>query len=237
MTNPHPVPCRVVGTVESPFRERFGIPRQASLVPEAIGRVVFAPDVREALVGLDGFSHVWLVTALHALPDGASRCKVRPPRLGGDTRIGAFATRAPHRPNPIGLSLVEVVAVEPDAPALVFRGCDLLDGTPVIDVKPYVDYADRPRGAVRHGWLGDAQPPDPLAVRFAPDADARAAERDATTPGFRALVARVVALDPRPAHQHAESADYAARLLDVDVHWRVDPTGCTITAILDAIEG
>ena len=223
-----------IGRVASPFRERFGIPRQAALIPNAIARVVFTADVRDALEGLDGFSHAWLLYRFHTIAPDHAKAKVRPPRLDGATRVGALATRSPHRPNPIGLSLVEIVSVDVDAaePTLRFRGCDLLDQTPILDVKPYVEYADRPQTPVRSGWLGDVPRPEARPVRFAESADASVDRLDARYPGLRGLITQMIGLDPRPATQRTtDKAAFGARLYDLDVRWVVDDEHATVVEI------
>ena len=136
----------LIAHIHTPFAEKFGVPRQSGLAPTA-GRIVFAPEYRnpDALRGLEGFSHLWLVWVFdRSARDGWSPT-VRPPRLGGNQRMGVFATRSPFRPNPIGLSCVELSGVEwdtPDGPVLHVRGADLVDGTPILDIKPYLPYCD-----------------------------------------------------------------------------------------------
>ena len=138
---------KVIARIRTDFQEKFGVPRQSGLVPELQGTVVFEPEFRsaEAVRGLDGFSHLWLIWEFsEAVREGWSPT-VRPPRLGGNQRMGVFATRSPFRPNPIGQSSVQLEKVELDpelGPVLHVRGADLMDGTPIFDIKPYVPYAD-----------------------------------------------------------------------------------------------
>ena len=213
-----------VACARTPFRERFGIPRQPGLVPEVPGRLVFLPPYNrpEAVEGLDAFSHVWLIFGFHASPEPAGTLTVRPPRLGGNRRVGVFASRSPHRPNRLGLSVVRLEAVElaPDGPVLHLRGLDLLDGTPVYDVKPYVPYADAVPGACG-GFAGGAIPR--LPVRFGAAAEARLAARG-DRDEVRAVIAAVLALDPRPGYRHGvPDSDrlLGMRLYDFDLRWRV----------------
>jgi tRNA-Thr(GGU) m(6)t(6)A37 methyltransferase TsaA len=213
-----------VAVARTPFRERFGIPRQPGLVPEVPGRLVFVPpyDRPEAVEGLAAFSHVWLVFGFHAnaAPDGT--LTVRPPRLGGNRRVGVFASRSPYRPNRLGLSAVRLDGVDlaSGTPVLRLRGLDLLDGTPVYDVKPYVPYTDALADA-SGGFAAEAIPR--LPVRFAPAADAQLAARP-DRDEVRAVIVAVLALDPRPGYrQDAPDSGrvLGMRLYDVDLRWRV----------------
>ena len=165
-----------IATYHSPLREKFGVPRQSGLAPSVKGRIVFEPAFRDAnaIRGLEGFSHIWLLWAFSAnRPAGHSgqgretswTPTVRPPRLGGNTAMGVFATRSPYRPNPIGLSSVRLESIDlstPDGPVLHVCGADLMDGTPIYDIKPYVSYADSHPDATS-GFV-DATPWEPLTV-------------------------------------------------------------------------
>lgn len=215
---------RPVGMLHSPFGERFGIPRQPGLVPDVPGRLVFLRpyDRPEAVAGLEAFSHVWLLFRFHANPDAGPALTVRPPRLGGNERVGVFASRSPLRPNGIGLSAVRLEGVEQTStgPVLHLRGVDLLDGTPVLDVKPYVPYADAIAGACSGFAVGDTPR---LPVRFQPAAEARIAGR-ADRDEVKAVVEAVLALDPRPGYRQGEpdsGQDLGMRLYDFDLRWRV----------------
>jgi len=138
---------KVIARIQSPFGSKFGIPRQSGLVPELRSTIVFEPEYRdsEALRGMEGFSHLWLIWQFSEAARDTWSPTVRPPRLGGNTRMGVFATRSPFRPNPIGLSCVEIVSIEERAglgTVIVVAGADLMDGTPIYDIKPYTVYAD-----------------------------------------------------------------------------------------------
>lgn len=211
-----------IGILRSPFDEKFGIPRQAGLARRAWGEIRFLPpyDDPKMLDGLEGFSHLWLIFLFSGHLDQGWRPRVRPPRLGGNREVGVWASRSPFRPNPVGLSLVrlEAVVARP-RPLLRVSGVDLLDGTPIIDIKPYLPYSDAVPDA-RSGYAGSA--PDPsLAVRFATPAE-RALENDPDG-GLRELIVEVLALDPRPAYRAGAEPGrrYGMRLAGHDVRWRV----------------
>ena len=141
------VPMKIIARIRSDFSEKFGIPRQSGLVDALRARIVFEPEYRnaDALRGLEGFSHIWLLWQFSRAQREDWSPTVRPPRLGGNARMGVFATRSPYRPNAIGLSCVRLVSVDVDAedgPALTVAGADLLDGSPIFDIKPYLPYAD-----------------------------------------------------------------------------------------------
>ncbi|MCU0255057.1 MAG: tRNA (N6-threonylcarbamoyladenosine(37)-N6)-methyltransferase TrmO [Acidobacteria bacterium] len=220
----HRIEISPVAFARTPFRERFGIPRQPGLVPEVPGRLVFLPpyDRPEAVEGLVVFSHVWLLFGFHANEEPNGTLTVRPPRLGGNRRVGVFASRSPYRPNRLGLSVVRLEGIDltEPGPVLRLRGLDLLDGTPVYDVKPYVPYTD----ALPHatgGFAADAIPR--LPVRFAAAADAQLAARPDREEA-RAVIVAVLALDPRPGYRQGETESRRAlgmRLYDFDLRWRV----------------
>ena len=138
---------KIIARIRTPFKTKFGIPRQSGVAAEVKGEIVFEPDYREteAVRGLEGFSHIWLIWCFTEAVSDKWSTTVRPPRLGGNVRMGVFATRSPFRPNPIGLSSVKLERIEYTAdrgPVLHVRGADLMDGTPIFDIKPYVAYAD-----------------------------------------------------------------------------------------------
>lgn len=212
-----------IGVVRSPWREKFGIPRQSGLADALESSVELAEHLPpESVRGLEQVSHLWIVAWFHEAVADGWRPTVRPPRLGGSARLGVFATRSPHRPNPIALSLVELVAVEPRR--LLFVGGDLLDGTPVLDLKPYLAWAES-RPQARCDWAPEA--PRPLPVTFTPELDADLDD------GVRATIEHSLRWDPRPAHQRDQTGRrYAVALADVDVQFHVDAAGTVcVTAI------
>ncbi len=219
-----------IATIRSDFEARFGIPRQPGLVPAATAEVLFNPpyDDPDALRGLQGCSHIWLIFGFHAIDNSEWRPTVRPPRLGGNQRYGVFATRAPFRPNGLGLSLVRLEGVlDEPARGLAISGQDLLDGTPVYDIKPYMPAIEA---------LPDARPPigfegrpETIAVSWSPAA--RAALPDAS-PQLGELIEQTVAADPRPAYQRGDGETrYGMRLHGHEVTWEADGTQARITAV------
>ncbi len=223
-----------IGIVRSGFREKFGIPRQAGLAPAARATLELLPPYRvpATVRGLEGFSHVWLVFVFHGIPGGRWRPTVRPPRLGGNRRLGVFATRSTFRPNPIGLSAVKLerITTRQGRVILHLQGVDLLDGTPVLDIKPYLPYADRIPEATG-GFAFDA-PGSLAAVEFSP----KAAAFCASWPhgDLRELLIQLLRHDPRPAYQHFQHAprSYGMRLFDCDVRWEMRDEVVYVTEIL-----
>lgn len=213
-----------VGILRSCFKEKFAIPRQPQLAPAARGVLELLPpfDGGEAVAGLEQVSHVWLLFLFHQALEDTPRLKVRPPRLGGNQTLGVFASRATHRPNGIGQSVVKLDKVE--AGRLWLSGIDLLDGTPVLDIKPYVPYADCQLDA-RNGIA--AAPPELIPVEWTPAALAQARlEGERLGEPLVALVEQCLAQDPRPAYQKPQpERRYGARLWDVDVRWHYPETG------------
>jgi len=213
-----------IGFVRSCFKEKFAIPRQPQLAPAARGVLeLVAPfDQAQAVQGLEEVSHVWLLFLFHQALEDKPRLKVRPPRLGGNQSLGVFATRSTHRPNGIGQSVVKLERVEPGR--LWLSGIDLLDGTPVLDIKPYVPYADRIDTACNS--IADAAPAL-IAVEWAEAALHQAhkhAERLAEP--LVELIEQCLAQDPRPAYQVPQAERrYGARLWDVDVRWHYPQPG------------
>lgn len=207
-----------IGHVRSCFKEKFAIPRQPALAPAARGVLELLPpfDRPEAVAGLEGVSHVWLLFLFHQALESQPRLRVRPPRLGGNRYLGVFATRATHRPNGIGQSVVRLDGLEPGR--LLLSGIDLLDGTPVLDIKPYVPYADSPPGA--HNAIAEAPPPA-LMVGWTDAARAQAeAHGQRLGEPLAELIEQCLAQDPRPAYQTpAPERRYGVRLWDVEVHW------------------
>ncbi|WP_019340671.1 tRNA (N6-threonylcarbamoyladenosine(37)-N6)-methyltransferase TrmO [Stutzerimonas stutzeri] len=225
-----------VGFVRSCFKEKFAIPRQPQLAPAARGVLeLVAPfDQPHALEGLEQVSHVWLLFLFHQTLEAEPRLRVRPPRLGGNRMVGVFATRATHRPNGIGQSVVKLDRIEPGR--LYLSGIDLLDGTPVLDIKPYVPYADAIPDA-RNGLAEDA--PNLISVRWTENS-LQQALNEASRLGepLQALIEQCLAQDPRPAYQMpAAERRYGTRLWDVEVRWHYpDPSTITVLEVTRAAD-
>ncbi|KTB63737.1 tRNA (N6-threonylcarbamoyladenosine(37)-N6)-methyltransferase TrmO [Pseudomonas syringae] len=213
-----------VGFVRSCFKEKFAIPRQPQLAPAARGVLeLVAPfDQGEAVQGLEQVSHVWLLFLFHLALEDKPRLKVRPPRLGGNQSMGVFATRATHRPNGIGQSVVKLDKVEPGR--LWLSGIDLLDGTPVLDIKPYVPYADAVSGA-RNDIASAA--PELIPVQWQDAALVQAHEHALRlSEPLVELIEQCLAQDPRPAYQlPTPERRYGARFWDLDVRWHYPQAG------------
>ena len=222
------VSMRAIAHVRSDFSSKFGVPRQSGLVPALEAEVVFAPEFRnpDALRGLEGFSHLWLIWVF----DRAARAQwsptVRPPRLGGNARVGVFATRSPFRPNPVGLSVVELAGIEETAdrgPVLHIRGADLMDGTPVLDIKPYLPYADCiPEAA---GGFAAVPAGETLEVDIPPELLER------VPPERREALRGVLALDPRPRYQEDPERVYGFGFAGLEVRFSVAGKRLTVREI------
>ena len=213
-----------VGFVRSCFKEKFAIPRQPQLAPAARGvlELVTPFDGGEAVQGLEQVSHVWLLFLFHQALEDKPRLKVRPPRLGGNASMGVFATRATHRPNGIGQSVVKLDKVEPGR--LWISGIDLLDGTPILDIKPYVPYADIVDTATNA--IANAAP-QLIPVQWLKTA-LQQAQDHAQRLGepLVELIDQCLAQDPRPAYQTpGPEREYGAQLWDVDVRWHYPEAG------------
>ena len=213
---------------ESPFTTKFGIPRQSGLVPDLTGRIVFAPEYRQmdAVRGIDGFDYLWLVWEFSANRDAEKSLTVRPPRLGGNQRMGVFATRSPFRPNNLGLSCVKFDRVENDpklGPVIYVRGADLMDGTPIYDIKPYVAYADAHPEA-RSGFV-DKTEWQPLQVELPDDLAAKV-----PADHIESLKA-TLAQDPRPRYHDDPTRIYGMPFLNLDVRFKVADNVLTVVEI------
>lgn len=225
-----------IGVVHSCFKGKFGIPRQAGLVPQASGKIeIFPPYGDEQTVReLESFSHIWVVFVFHKSVGNGWRPTVRPPRLGGKKRVGVFASRSPFRPNPIGISAVELERIEirRGRVMLHLKGLDLLDMTPVIDIKPYLPYTDS-IGAATGGYA--ATPPEAkLHVIFEDGASKACAEVErAGYGGLRALIVNMLCCDPRPAYYKPvhEDAVFAVDIWDFSVTWKVEKGRAVVTLL------
>ena len=214
---------RVIGHIESCYREKFGTPRQGALVPEAPARLRVLPEFlpEYSLLGLEEFSHVWLLFRFHLNTNKTLCSKIHPPRLRGKT-IGVFASRSPHRPSPIGLTLARLQRIE--GPTLHLEGVDLVNGTPVLDIKPYIPACDRP-ARPRTGWVERCRAPR-LRVAFTRKAlaDLEAVVPAAERARVKRLIARSLANDPRNPRDKSQwrpEKEFAFFILHYDAHFRV----------------
>lgn len=211
-------PLRVIARVRNDFPTKFGLPRQSGLAESLRSLIVFEKAFRvpEALCGLEAFSHIWLIWGFHQVRRDAWSPTVRPPKLGGNTRMGVFATRSPFRPNALGLSCVrleKIVDLGEAGRALLVSGADMMDGTPVYDVKPYLPYADCRPEAV--GGFADAHVSDAVPVDFPAALLARVPE------DRRAALLEALRQDPRPAYQADDTRVYGMPYAGLDIRFCV----------------
>ncbi len=217
-----------VAYIHTDFKEKFGIPRQSGLVPETLAEIVFYPKYRnpDAIRGIEGFSHLWLIFDFSKAHRDPPPLTVRPPRLGGNRRVGVFASRSPFRPNSLGLSsvkLIEVKKSENDGLTLIVSGADLLDGTPIFDIKPYLPFSDCHPNAV--GGYADEKFSYKLDVVLPDDL------KNILPPEKQASLIGCLSEDPRPSYQDDENRVYSMRFSDFDVRFTVTDTTLTVTEI------
>lgn len=221
---------RPVARIRSDFPEKFGIPRQSGVVESLEAKIVFEPEFRvmDAVRGLEDFSHIWLIWEFSEAVRDTWSPTVRPPRLGGNVRMGVFATRSPFRPNPIGLSCVKLLKVEQDealGPVLTVAGADLMDGTPIYDIKPYIPYADCHPEAI--GGFTTKVDMKPLTVDFPADLLAKVPE------GKRNALIGVLEQDPRPRYQKDPGRIYGLSFAGLEVKFSVEAQTLTVKDILN----
>ena len=224
--------CKIIAHIETDFDSKFGVPRQAGLIPELEGRIVFEPEFRvaDALRGLEGYSHLWLIwvfseveTLQSTLDAKTWSPTVRPPRLGGNKRMGVFATRSPFRPNPIGLSCVEIAGIDfntPNGPVIHVKGADLMNGTPILDIKPYLPFTDSQPDS-RGGFTDQTYKQKPLEVVIP--------EEFYTLYNLKeeqwAALSKVLEQDPRPHYHHDGQRIYGLTFAGIDFHFNVTDEG------------
>lgn len=221
---------KIIARIHTEFNTKFGIPRQSGLIDALRGRIVFEPEYRvpEALRGIEGFSHLWLIWQFSEAQRDNWSPTVRPPRLGGNTRMGVFATRSPFRPNEIGLSSVKLIDVDytsPEAPSLIVSGADLMNGTPIIDIKPYLAYTDSHPEALGGFTDSNTEMMQPLSVNIPQHLACRLnAETLAALQG-------TLACDPRPRYQHDPERVYGMNFANHEVKFKVDNQVITVIGI------
>ena len=218
----------IIANIHSDFPTKFGIPRQSGLVEELTAKIVFTPDYRapEAVRGLEDFSHIWLIWQFSKAVREHWSPTVRPPRLGGNTRLGVFATRSPFRPNAIGLSCVRLLKVEPntpEGPVLTVAGADLMDGTPILDIKPYIPYADCQVEAT--GGFTDTAGEFLLKVEFPPELLSMVPE------DRREALIGVLRHDPRPSYQRKPERVYGMEFAGWNIRFRVAEDVLTVIEV------
>ena len=218
LSPPNSGKMRPIARIETDYDSKFGIPRQPGLIPAARGRIIFEPEFRnpDAVRGLEDFSHLWLIWEFSENIRKEWSPTVRPPRLGGNRRVGVFATRSPFRPNPLGLSVVKLESVEPDTPegpVITVSGIDMLNGTPIYDIKPYVAYTD----AVPEAVSGFApEPPEKKTLQADPAVAAK------LPPEKWETLSQVLALDPRPSYHDDPQRVYGFSFAGHEVKFRVE---------------
>ena len=225
-----------VGTINSCYQEKFGIPRQPRLETESISELILSPSYNDpnTLRKIEQFSHLWLIFIFHKTQDAGWKPLVRPPRLGGNKRIGVFASRSTFRPNPLGISAVELVRIkqEHSKVSLLLRGCDLLNGTPIVDIKPYIPYSDSIPQA-KAGFAPTA-PKVLFDIQFTDKANQQCEQLEseqnrqqhALTIDLKKLIIQILQLDPRPSYQQqVGDRVYAMHLYNFDLRWRYCENG------------
>ena len=218
-----------IAYIHTEFSEKFGVPRQSGLAGSLRGTIVFEPKYRnpDAVRGLEGFSHLWLIWGFSANRHGDWQPTVRPPRMGGNERMGVFATRSPYRPNQLGLSCVEIDGIDmdcPDAPRIYVRGADLMDGTPIYDIKPYIRYADSHPDAVC-GYVDDL---DERCLKVVIPDDIVMEVKDK---GILDALEETLSLDPRPSYHNDPSREYGLSFSGLNVRFKVNDGVLTVISI------
>ena len=221
---------KIIARIFTPFKEKFGIPRQSGIANSIVSKIVFEPQYRrkEAFVGLSGYSHIWVIWKFSQTERDDFSPTVRPPRLGGNTRMGVFATRSPFRPNPIGLSsvrLVEIRDTERDGTVLIVSGADLMNGTPIYDIKPYLPFTDSHPDAT--GGFADEVKDYSLPVVFPEELIARVSEAK------RDGLIKLLSNDPRPSYKAEGDRIYTFAYSDYEISFKVDEGTLTVTDVTD----
>lgn len=222
-----------IGLIHSCYSEKFGIPRQPGLVKSARGAIELLPPCNreEMFKGLETFSHIWLQFLFHESMADGWRPTVRPPWLGGQERVGLFASRSPHRPNFLGLSVVRHLGMRKEGGKLFvdIGELDLLHGTPIVDIKPYVPYSDRVEDAAQ-GFVRFSE--KKISVRFSAEADASCRRyQEVTGRDLKTLIHEVLEQDPRPASQRKQEREYGMLLWKVNVRWLADESGFKVLSL------
>lgn len=219
---------KIIAKIYTEFDEKFGIPRQSGIVDETVGRIVFEPEYRndDALRGIEGYSHLWVIWMFSKAKREVWQPTVRPPRLGGNRRMGVFATRSPYRPNPIGLSSVRLLGVEHtenEGTVLIVSGADILSGTPIFDLKPYLKYTDSHPDA--KGGFADEVKDYKIEVDFAEDARRSLSEEEMKK------LAAILEQDPRPSYKAEDERSYGMKYCGKEVTFKYENGKLLVTNI------
>lgn len=220
---------KVIAHIESDFNTKFGVPRQSGVVPELTARIIFEPEYRvaEAFRGLEDFTHIWILWCFSEAARNEWNPTVRPPRLGGNVRMGVFATRSPFRPNPIGLSSVRLLKIDwdtPEGPILYVSGADLMNGTPIYDIKPYLPYTDSHPEA--SGGFTDNLNTDELKIVIPPHLLEHLPENK------REALLHVLAADPRPSYQKDNDRIYGMEFCGLEIKFQVQNHILTVISVI-----
>ena len=220
---------KIIARIYTDFKEKLGIPRQSGIAKDSVGRIVFEPKFRipEALRGIEGYSHLWLIWGFHKAERESWSPTVRPPRLGGNKRMGVFATRSPFRPNPIGLSSVRLLGVETtdEGTVLTVGGADILDGTPIYDIKPYLPYTDSHPDAV--GGFAEEVKDYRLEIKIPKECSERIPCEE------RATICELLSQDPRPSYKEDGERIYGMKYGKLEIFFKVASGTVTVTDIKD----
>jgi len=220
---------KVIAHIESDFNTKFGVPRQSGVVPELTARIIFEPEFRvaEAFRGLEDFTHIWILWCFSEAARDEWNPTVRPPRLGGNIRMGVFATRSPFRPNPIGLSSVRLLKVDletPEGPVLYVSGADLMNGTPIYDIKPYLPYTDSHPEA--SGGFTDNLNADKLKIVIPPHLLEHIPDNK------REALLHVLTADPRPHYQKDNNRIYGMQFAGLEIKFQVQNNTLTVISVI-----
>ena len=217
-----------IARIHTDFSEKFGVPRQAGLAPSLTGKIVFGPEYRNvrAVKELDGFSHIWLIWEFSQCSDSKFSPTVRPPRLGGNRRVGVFASRSPFRPNRLGLSCVKIEKIETDgenAPIIIVSGVDMTDGTPIYDIKPYIPIADCIPTA-SEGYTGQTK-------KYKINVSCDEKLLSIIPENKRQALLELLSNDPRPAYNDEEGKEYGVTFAGFNIRFKYENNGLTVTQI------
>lgn len=232
---PQNISLKPIGHVNSPYKQKFVIPRQANLVSAGLGSIELNQEYADinSLRGMEQFSHLWIIFFLHATAEKGWSPTVKPPRLGGKKKVGVFSSRAPYRPNPIGISAVEYIEHYESRGRVLIKvgGLDLLDGTPVLDLKPYIPYADSIPNA--SGGYAAEKPPNKLVIVFLRKAEEELIANKVNYPNLKELIVQLLTLDPRPAWRvkNQDNKQYGVTLYDLNIKFRIEGKQTTVISI------